>query len=210
MPDQYPLTLSNNKIEPVLARIRTAAKPERLTQDLLATWGFTASNDRAIPRVLKALGFLSDNGAPTPDYDRLRDPSDWKYALADRLRVTYADLFALDPNIHGAAESEVKGAISRITGKDEETVKRYFSTFKVLARLADWTRERNTSSPASAAPTAVPPAATVAPEATPHQLPTSGHRKSEYHYNIQIHLPVTTDITVYNAIFKSLRDNLGI
>ena len=36
------------------------------------------------------------------------------------------------------------------------------------------------------------------------------HRRSDFHYNIQIHLPVTTDITVYNAIFKSLKENLGI
>lgn len=31
-----------------------------------------------------------------------------------------------------------------------------------------------------------------------------------FHYNIQIHLPATTDISVYNAIFKSLKDNLLI
>lgn len=31
---------------------------------------------------------------------------------------------------------------------------------------------------------------------------------TEFHYNIQIHLPATTDISVYNAIFKSIKDNL--
>lgn len=30
----------------------------------------------------------------------------------------------------------------------------------------------------------------------------------DFHYNIQIHLPATTDISVYNAIFKSIRENL--
>ena len=28
------------------------------------------------------------------------------------------------------------------------------------------------------------------------------------HYNIQIHLPATKDIEVYNAIFKSIKDHL--
>jgi len=28
------------------------------------------------------------------------------------------------------------------------------------------------------------------------------------HYNIQIHLPATKDIEVYNAIFKSLKEHL--
>jgi hypothetical protein len=211
MPDQYPFIVSNNKIAPILNRIRTAAKPEKLSQELLATWGFTASNDRAMPRVLKSLGFLTENGVPTAYYDRLRDPSDWKRVLGERVREAYADLFAIDANIQSANEQEVKGAISRITGKDEETVKRYYSTFKTFAGLADFSQRNETTvtekETTNAAPPATPPAQVIetAPSAA---LPV--HRKSEYHYNIQIHLPVTTDITVYNAIFKSLRDNLGI
>lgn len=31
---------------------------------------------------------------------------------------------------------------------------------------------------------------------------------ADLHYNIQIHLPATKDIEVYNAIFKSIRDHL--
>jgi hypothetical protein len=207
MPDQYPFIVSNNKIEPILRRIRTAAKPEKLGQELLSTWGFTASNDRAMPRVLKALGFLNDNGVPTAYYDRLRDSNDWKSVLAERIKETYADLYAMDGNIHKATEAELKGAISRITGKDEETVKRYYSTFKALASLADFNQAAPEPTRRAADPTLTPPLA--APESvTPPHNPV--HRKSEYHYNIQIHLPVTTDISVYNAIFKSLRENLGV
>jgi hypothetical protein len=29
-----------------------------------------------------------------------------------------------------------------------------------------------------------------------------------FHYNIQIHLPATKDVEVYNAIFKSLKEHL--
>lgn len=208
MPDQYPYTISNNKLEPVFRRIRTAAKPERLTQELLATWGFTASNDRAIPRLLKGLGFLNDNGVPTPEYDRLRDPNEWKTTLANRLRQSYSDLFALDPNVHTAPEAEVRGAMSRITGKDEESVKRYYATFKTLSGLADWNTERRIApAPTPAASPTPTPAHAETPPVPPAPVQ---HRKNEYHYNIQIHLPVTTDITVYNAIFKSMRENLGV
>ena len=42
----------------------------------------------------------------------------------------------------------------------------------------------------------------------PIQASTPG--QAGFHYNIQIHLPATTDISVYNAIFKSLKDNLLI
>jgi hypothetical protein len=210
LPDQYPYIISNNKIEPALVRIRTAAKPERVSQELLAKWGFTASNDRALPRVLRMLGFLTENGTPTEAYDRLRDPSDWKKVLAEKIRATYSDLYSIDPNIHKAPDAEVKGAISRITGKEEESVKRYFVTFKALCALADFSEpEARASTRGEGAASANPPAPAPDPiNTTP--APQGSHRKSEYHYNIQIHLPVTTDITVYNAIFKSLRDNLGV
>lgn len=214
MPSQYPFVVSNNKIEPLLTRIRTATKPERLTMELLTTWGFPSSNDRALPRLLRALGFLTESSQPTPLYDRLRDPRDYRRALGDSIRSTYADLFSIDPNIHKAPDDDVRAAMSRITGKDLDTVKRYFSTFKTLTSLADL-------EPIAPNAPLAPPISAVEP--TPPPAPTtdkgagqgkqSGHtqsRATEYHYNIQIHLPVTTDITVYNAIFKSLRENLGV
>lgn len=217
MPTQYPFVVSNNKIEPLLNRIRTATKPERMTMELLVAWGFPSSNDRAMPRLFKALGFLTDNGQPTALYDRLRDPREYRRVLGERIRDTYADLFALDPNIYLSPDDEVRAAISRITGKDAETVKRYFSTFKTLVSLADLNPMPPVQAPAPG-PTDPPGAAITSKPPTPAPAPLdplpapalATHRKSEYHYNIQIHLPVTTDITVYNAIFKSLRENLGV
>jgi hypothetical protein len=208
MPNAYPYIISNNKIGPILNRVRSAAKPERFSiRDTLEPWGFTASNDRAFVAILKALGFLNESGVPTAFYDRLRDPNDWQYVLAERLRALYSDLFAIDSNAQSASEAEVKGAISRVTGKDDETVKRYYSTFKTLAGLAKFDAK-----PGRATPRVEDPTSTAEkPAAKKDALETSHSKKpTEYHYNIQIHLPVTTDITVYNAIFKSLKENLGV
>jgi Family of unknown function (DUF5343) len=211
VPDSYAYIISNNKIDPIFARIRSAAKPERFSRDTLNTWGFTASNDRAMVSVMKMLGFINEAGAPTEYYDRLRDPTDWRYALADRMRSAYSDLFAIDSNMNTAPEGEVKGAISRITGKDEESVGRYFSTFKTLASLGRFEPKPSRASDALKPGPVEEPAAPAAKAKTepPAEEPTH-RRRSEYHYNIQIHLPVTTDISVYNAIFKSLKENLGI
>ncbi len=207
MPTSYPYIVSNNKIEPILTRIRSAAKPARFSRETLTTWGFTASNDRAMVSVLKDLGFLSETGAPTEFYDGLRDPTEWKFALADRIRVLYSDLFAIDSNIPTVAEAEIKGAISRITGKDDETVKRYYSTFKTLAALANFEPR-----PAKSATkkTDAPIDETKPKKAIDQSDDHRAKRQTDYHYNIQIHLPVTTDVTVYNAIFKSLKENLDL
>ena len=48
------------------------------------------------------------------------------------------------------------------------------------------------------------------PKKDPVQVvsPTPSSSVPGLHYNIQIHLPPTKDIEVYNAIFKSLREHL--
>lgn len=205
MPVSYPYIVSNNKIGPILTRARSAAKPERFTRDTLQKWGFTASNDRAMVGVLRDLGFINESGIPTPYYDRLRDPTDWAFVLAERMRELYADLFAIDSNIPASPETEIKGAISRVTGKDDESVKRYYSTFKTLVGLANF--DQKTSRAAKPAKEEVVPGAVEREKILGN---AQGRRTSDFHYNVQIHLPVTTDITVYNAIFKSLKENLDI
>lgn len=208
MPDSYPYIISNNKIEPIFAKIRSAAKPARFGRETLTTWGFTASNDRAMVAVLKDLGFLTESGVPTEYYDRLRDPNDWKYVLGERVQSLYADLYATDTSVHSAPEGEIKGTISRVTGKDDETVKRYYATFKTLASLAKF-EPRPTRTPVAGEEETPPPSENGGRQRAEPVTPLFPGR-SDFHYNIQIHLPVTTDITVYNAIFRSLRDNLGI
>lgn len=204
--DTYPYMVSNNKIEPILGKVRSAAKPERLTIELLKKWGFPSSNDRAILRVLKFLGVIDENnGTPTVHYDHLRDQASWRYALADRIRDAYSELFAIDQNIHTSPEAEIKGALSRVTGKDETLVGRYYATFKTLASLAKFDRDAN---PKKAL--AVESAGVTAPPGSPAPAIQAPHSRTALHYNIQLHLPATTDVTVYNAIFKSLRDVLGI
>jgi hypothetical protein len=216
MPDSYPYIISNNKIEPILSRVRSAAKPTRFSRETLNNWGFTASNDRAMVGVLKELGFLTENGTPTEFYDRLRDPNDWRYVLGERMRDLYADLFAIDTSINVAPDGEIRGAISRVTGKDDETVRRYYSTFKALAGLAKFEPRPTRGGPAVEERSETPGEEERQRVSTPPSPPAAVHteheprRKPDFHYNIQIHLPVTTDITVYNAIFKSLKDTLNI
>jgi hypothetical protein len=69
MATEFPYMVSNNKIGPILEKIRTAAKPSKFTNEFLKHVGFTSSNDRAIIPLLKKLGFLSDDGVPTEYLD---------------------------------------------------------------------------------------------------------------------------------------------
>jgi hypothetical protein len=133
-------------------------------------------------------------------------------ALGTRVRDLYSDIYAINTNIHAASEDEIKGALSRVTGKDAKAVGRYYSTFKALCDLAEFDSLainqaiQNKASDASN-------------ENGGERYTLDNHDKNGqsiapalagFHYNIQIHLPATTDISVYNAIFKSLKDTLNI
>jgi len=206
MADSYPYMLTNNKIDAILSKIRSAAKPAKFTYEFLKQLGFSSSNDRAIIPLLKKLGFILEDGAPTEYYGRLRDTTDWQFVLGERMQDLYKDLYNVDTEIHKKSDDEVKGAITRITGKDEASVGRYFATFKALSGLAKFgASPKVTKAPAEGKEDSAP-----TPKVTP-PTPLNGANVEgsfSFHHNIEIHLPATTDISVYNAIFKSLRDNL--
>lgn len=209
MPDQYPFVVSNNRIGPFLDALGTAARPQKLTQEFLRSLGFASTNDRALIPLFRKLGFLNGDGAPTEAFDTLRVKETRGAILAEKLRELYADLFAINTSMQDASDSDLRGAISRITGKDAATVARYASTFRALANLADFkARSAPRAEPLKVAEPITSPAP---PPSTAHNAaPPGGHRPTEFHYNIQIHLPATNDVAIYNAIFRSLKENLGI
>ncbi len=203
--------LSNNKIEAILSKIRSAAKPPKFTYELLKQLGFPSSNDRAVIPLLKKMGFMTEDGVPTSYYDRLRDHSDWQFVLGERVKDLYQDLYSVDTQIHKKSDVDIKGTISRITGKDVATAGRYFNTFKTLASLSkfeDSPKPKEKNLP----PLAEDDDSNKKPKNSDHERkePSASSSTGElsFHHNIEIHLPATTDVAVYNAIFKSLRENL--
>lgn len=212
MTSEYPYMVSNNKIAPIIEKVRSASKPSKFTNQFLTHLGFTSSNDRAIIPLLKKLDFLTDDGTPTSNYDRLRDANDYKFVLAERIKDFYSDLYTINTEIHRASDTEIKGAISRVTGKDETNVNRFFSTFKTLCGIADFNNSKHIT-PEIKSVTEHSFEGTLRNNEIPNDnnnTPNPTQSTPQFHYNIQIHLPPTTDISVYNAIFKSLKENLLI
>jgi hypothetical protein len=192
--------MANNKISQIIDKIQTAARPPKFTQEILKNIGFTSTNDRAVIPLFKKLGFLNDDGIPTQYYDQLRDKTTSRFIMASRIRDLYSELFAINTSIFNDDEANVKGAISRVTGKDDTGVTRILNTFRALCNVADFT------SSVPVKETTIQEINEIQSIEPPIHVP---HIKTPtFHYNIQIHLPATTDISVYNAIFKSLKENL--
>jgi len=187
----------------VFARISQGQAPDKFTAQYLKDLGFASSNHRAIIPLLKSLGFLSPDGVPTSRYHAYRDHSQSKSVLGQALREAYSDLFTIRAHPAKSDQNLIEGKFKSAHNTNDRLAKLMTSTFYSLLSIADVT-------PVPPKPTSeskVEIETKSKPEPTSKDLQLTGLGPT-LHYNIQIHLPATKDVEVFNAIFKSLREHL--
>ena len=196
--DSYVLAIK--RIPDVFQRIRDGQAPERFTNQMLKDWGFTSTNDRRFIPLLKDLGFLSAEGQPTQRYHDYRDHSRSKKVMADALREAYGDLFLIKQVPSNSDETAIEGKFKSFHNVSDNVASLMTKTFLALLPLADLTATAAIHAPKQS------DQSTKVPEVTPTNKEPNA--TTSLHYNIQVHLPATKDIEVYNAIFKSLKEHL--
>lgn len=205
VPSAYLTTTKNTAA--ILAAMQRAGVPERFTFEFLKQLGFGSSSDRAMIAVLKALGFLNDASGPTERYRSYKDPKIAKAVLAQGIRDAYADVFAIDMEAHIKQTSELVGIFSRLSNKGEAVNQKMATTFKALANLADFTTGAVVE--AAAQPAEISdPTLTMPPNGARPPEGSVGTGVVSLRHDIHVHLPLSTDVAVYDAIFKSLKANL--
>jgi hypothetical protein len=210
LPSAY--TQASGRIPDLFSKIRDGQAPDQFTQQLLKDWQFRSTNDRALIRVLKAIGFLSEDGKPTASYHDYRDHSKSRKVLGRALRQNYGDIFLIKEHPTSADKEAIQGKFKSYHNVSDTVSDHMARTFINLLTLADLTtdspslngngtqkNEHQNDKPRSGA--------TESSEEGNSQRSFRLHSPG-LHYNIQIHLPATKDIEVYNAIFKSLRGHL--
>lgn len=186
-------------------QIRQGQAPNQFTVQHLKDLGFTSSNHRLFLPLLKALGFLTADGKPTPRYHEYRDESQSKRIMTEALWEAYGDLFVLRAKPSDADKALIEGKFKSTHNTSDRMAKLMASTFYSLLQLADL--DVATSKPAIPS-IAELPSSEEKPEEEPSIKYNLARVSTSLHYNIQIHLPATKDIEVYNAIFKSLKEHL--
>lgn len=202
-------TVAASRIPDLFEKIRDGQAPEQLSQQLLKDWGFSSSNDRAFIPVLKELGFLSPDGKPTTRYHDYRDHSRSKIVMAQALREAYGDIFLIKEHPSDADKAAIKGKFKSFHNVSDNVAGLMTNNFYELLKLSDLKETTNSSKPKKSE-------AEIPPAPTPANSANSGAEGAGIppiygaglHYNIQIHLPASKDVEVYNAIFKSLREHL--
>ncbi|MGH6785414.1 MAG: DUF5343 domain-containing protein [Novosphingobium sp.] len=191
-----------NRLPDVFAKIRDGQAPSQVTQQLLKDWGFASSSDRAFIPLLKSLGFLTPSGQPTQRYHDYRDHSRSKAVMADALREAYHDIFLITAKPTKNDQTSITGKFKSFHNTSDDVAQRMSKTFFALLELADLSGKA--SSDADSTPPVLHEESTASSNS--HTLPMNTPLAG-LHYNVQIHLPATKDVEVYNAIFKSLREH---
>lgn len=213
---QLPYLASPGNILKALDAIKVAATPPKVSQDFVKTkLNIPGSSGDQMTTFLKRLGFAASDGSPTELYRAFRG-SDGRRSLAAAIKSAYSPLYARAEYLHDCDDRKIKDLIVQETGlaSNARPVSLIFQTLKNLISQADF----NDQSDPYLAPQ-------VRVDRHEQNYDTDlDYRKEEVRsspikqssdnlklnlgYTINLNLPETTDIEVFNAIFKSLRANL--
>lgn len=207
MADYPPFMNAYGTATKILNKIKEAQTPERFTQDFLSTkLGFPGGSARAFIPLAKRIGFLETDGRPTDLYKSFRNPSQSKVAMAAAIKKGYMQLYERNEYVHDLDKKKLEGLVVEVTGLEQgnTTVRSIVGMFEALKALANFDK----------ADLKLPdddktkPSANKQKGAKPEGGDMDEEMKLNLAYTINLVLPKTDDIAVFNAIFKSLRENL--
>lgn len=212
MAAKLPYMLSTGLIPKIFEKIQHARRPDRFTQDFLETkLGHSGGSARAIIPLLKRLGFIGSDGVPTDLYDQFRNTETQGTAMAEGIRSAFSELFDRNEYVYEMSKDKLTGLIMEITGgaKEDRNVIATVSTFLALKDMADFEAEEEDQESYSRINESIPPSE---PQRLANQNsgPPNPNEQLELRmgYTINLNLPETSDPEVFNAIFKSLKENL--
>ena len=198
---------STKNIPAIFNKIVEGTAPKKFTVAHLKSIGFKSSNDQGVIAVLKDLGFLTPDGVPTQRYHDYRDKSRSKAIMAEAIREAYEEIFHINERPSETDRAAIVGKFKSAHNTSDRVAGEQAKTFFALLRLADLDSTIKTKvKKEPEKPKETPPEKEkkISPEPPGVAgLPFAGLR-----YNVEIHLPATKDVEVFNAIFKSLKEHL--
>lgn len=201
----FPYINAYGSVGTLFGAIKIAAVPPKFNQNFLSTMlGLKSSSHRALIPLLKKLEFIDQDNIPTDIYKQYRNDSESKGVMGLAVKKAYADLFISDEYAYKLTKEKLQEKIKTITGMsgDNKTLPSIVSTFLELTKLSDFEGVEGT---AQNKINVIP----QKQEDLPAEVKEKGIvDKLGISYTINLNLPATTDIEVFNSIFKSLKNNL--
>jgi len=203
-----PYVNAYGNIPKLFQAIKDASVPPKFTTNFLQTsLGLKSSSFRATIPLLKRLGFIDQINVPTQAYKDFRDDSLSGIVMADRLKEAYSDLFTANEYAYKLDKEDLQTKLKTITGaaSDDKNIPSVVGTFTELTKLAEWEGKAKKLSKKKETEHTKEPETQLPPDLTP---PHHTSAKLGISYTINLNLPATTEIEVFNAIFKSLKEHI--
>ena len=204
METDVPRMPSVKNLHAILDAMQNAAEPDAFGVDFLRDMGFTSSYDRSSIKLLKFLGMLDASGKPQASYREFMNHTRSRKVLADRMAVAYDDLFKSDKNAHSKSAKNLAGWFKTKTGIGTKVAEKMATTFKSLSSYAHFSEVKAPADKPKEKPT---PGAKPPPDVQIPPVQGLGAALG-LTYRIEIHLPDTTNVDTFRAIFRAIREEL--
>lgn len=210
MAAEIPYMTAPGSIVKILEKIKEAATPESFSGDFLKTkLGFNGGNYLTFISWAKKCGLLTSEGTPTQLYKQFRNPTTSAQSIASALRQGYSELYLRNEYCHDLDKKAFKGLVMEATGESHDSgrVERIVSTFFNTKALADFDSKvppNNQNNDEEQNPLKKDNQT----ESSKEQHPSNKLKSIGLNYTINLVLPKTDDPAIFNAIFKSLKENL--
>lgn len=198
-----PYVNSYGQLSNLFSEIKKASVPPKFNQDFMSSMlGLKSSSYRAMIPLLKNLGFLDQANVPTQDYKDFRDDAKSGSVMVKRIKETYPDLFTAHEYAYKLTKEELTSKLITMLGlsKDDKNISFVVGTLQELFKLADFTGKHKPDERKKQ----------IHEEAL-EKPPLQAQEKQTQlgiSYTINLNLPATTEVEVFNAIFKSLKEHL--
>ncbi|MDO8573735.1 MAG: DUF5343 domain-containing protein [Candidatus Daviesbacteria bacterium] len=201
-----PYINSYGAISKALERIKTASTPDRFTQDFLSTkLNLKGGSPKPIIPFLKRTGFLNGDGTPTDLYKEFRNDALRAKAAAKAVKKGYSVLYEINEYAHDLNDKDLEGVIVQATGLSSKssTVRAILGSFKALRSFAQFEDDDMQGDEQSE-----PRELEKKTDKNKFDKPPKQPLGLKLGYVINLNLPATSDIAVFDAIFKSLREHI--
>ena len=207
IPGNFPYTSSLGVFKRALENLIQAERPTVFNRDFMGTI-LNVSGGAANPviPIFKKTGFLTESGMPTDIYTEFQSASGRPNAALLALKRGFSEIFKKNQYAHKADRTKIIEIIRSVTGlpTDDPIIGYIYGTFNAIQDYAKGASDAVDMKVDTVHDNGVANQNNIARiqtnEHTPQAIGLS--------YQINIILPETSNIDVFNAIFKSLKENL--
>ena len=219
MADKHPYLSGVGAIHQSINQLRKSF-PNEITSETLKKLGIAKNNESAIISILKFINVLDEKGTKTEQAAKtfvIHSNEEFQKEFAVHIRDAYSDLFELYKEDAWTLDVDKLIGFFRQTDQTSFNVGKYQTgTFQALATIAGKLDASITKASKTKTPKAVK-TSVVAKEKQKKEIITKTKQGTQHvpsgsdiglTVRVEINLPANADKETYDAIFKSIRENL--